>query len=206
MEDFDNEDAPLRQPRSRGPRPKHSRDGEYRHTRDFDDRALTEDRIATDAGRLMSVLDEAMFTPKILPDPPVIPGYRTFWATTETKAATGVHYYRQLGYELVRGAEVPAQYLAHSAISTDAGASEVRLNEMILMKVPERRFLEIQEYLAHKKPLDRERDVRSKYEAAAEIGRSKLDTSVQLEGGVADLGRVQQGQHRGSFEHMLEST
>lgn len=130
------------------------------------ERDFTEDREITDAERLE--LFRSSMQQSVLPDLPPMPGYHSFWATTNNPRDT-VSQRMRLGYRPVLIAETPGW----EGIGVTAGnvAGVVSVNEMIAMRVPERLYQDYMREVHHIAPLAEE----EKLKAVTEQMREELD-------------------------------
>lgn len=142
--------------------------GVSRRNRGADDRHATEDRQLTDDERLemfrMNLYNDA------LPSIPEIPGYHVCWLTTTNKADT-IQQRIRLGYELIRGEDVPGMELVTNKTGEYAGC--VAVNEMIAAKLPNSLYQRFMQEAHHDAPLREE----EKLAETAELMREQAERS-----------------------------
>lgn len=127
------------------------------------DRTDGVDRLSHEDGdrnpELRPQLRRNPWEPEILANPPKIPGYHLFWATT-TNQADPIQRRLQMGYVLVDAADVPG----HEYLTLKSGefTGAIACNEMILLKVPEKLYQEWMKEMHHDAPQaeeDRMKDI-----------------------------------------------
>ena len=142
--------------------------GDSRRSRGMEDRQVTEDRVITDDERLemfrMQLYNDA------LPNIPEIPGYHVCWLTTSNPSDTIQQRFR-LGYELIRGEDVPGMELVTQKTGEYAGC--VAVNEMIAAKLPNSLYQRFMKEAHYDAPL-REED---KLAETAELMREQAERS-----------------------------
>lgn len=121
-----------------------------------------------------------------LPDAPKIPGYHTIWLS-ETNRTQTVQNYLRMGYELVEAEEINAQQF--EVPTTGGYKGKVKVNEMILAKVPLERYYQIMRHFHHDEPLSDETSIREQVEGQAEQARS-AGTNIALDSGMQTLGKA----------------
>ncbi len=97
------------------------------------DRPHTENREDTDSVRRRERRAMLSDVNTLLPQPPVIPGYHTFWATTTNNKDT-VENRQRMGYSLVTRAELP-DFCLNSQKAGESTEDRIMINEMVLMKI-----------------------------------------------------------------------
>ncbi len=102
-----------------------------RQSRVSTDRAFTEDRNLTDAERVQMFRTQPFAV--ALPDLPDIPGYHVCWLTTQNPRDS-IQARTRLGYQLIRGDELPGFEFANQKTGEFAGY--IVVNEMIAAKIP----------------------------------------------------------------------
>lgn len=142
--------------------------GVSRQSRAAEDRTVTENREISEDDRLemfrMNLYNDA------LPNIPDIPGYHVCWLTTTNKNDT-IQMRMRLGYELIRGDDVPGMELVTQKTGEYAGC--VAVNEMVAAKLPLSLYYRYMQEAHHDAPL-REED---KLAETAEIMREQAERS-----------------------------
>ena len=142
--------------------------GVSRQSRAAEDRPVTENREISEDERLemfrMNLYNDA------LPNIPDIPGYHVCWLTTTNKNDT-IQMRMRLGYELIRGDDVPGMELVTQKTGEYAGC--VAVNEMIAAKLPLSLYYRYMQEAHHDAPL-REED---KLAETAELMREQAERS-----------------------------
>jgi len=142
--------------------------GVSRQSRAAEDRTVTENREISEDDRLemfrMNLYNDA------LPNIPDIPGYHVCWLTTTNKNDT-IQMRMRLGYELIRGDDVPGMELVTQKTGEYAGC--VAVNEMVAAKLPLSLYYRFMQEAHHDAPL-REED---KLAETAEIMREQAERS-----------------------------
>jgi hypothetical protein len=142
--------------------------GVSRQSREAVDRTVTENREISEDERLemfrMNLYNDA------LPSIPDIPGYHVCWLTTTNKNDT-IQMRIRLGYELIRGDDVPGMDLVTQKTGEYAGC--VAVNEMIAARLPLSLYYRYMQEAHHDAPL-REED---KLAETAEIMREQAERS-----------------------------
>lgn len=101
----------------------------------------------------------------VLPDLPKIPGYHTFWATTTNSRDTITNRLR-LGYTYLKASELPGWN--DNSIKTGEYEGCIGINEMIAMKIPDRRYQLYMQEVHHRAPLAEEEKIRATVAAHGE--------------------------------------
>lgn len=114
--------------------------GVARRPREKGDRAVTENREATDEERL-ELFRQQLFS-NVLPDLPDIPGWHVCWLTTTNPRDT-IPARMRLGYEPVTEADIPGG--SFPSLKTGEYAGMIGINEMVAFKLPMRLY---QSYMA----------------------------------------------------------
>ena len=142
--------------------------GVSRQSRAVEDRPATESREISEDDRLemfrMNMYNDA------LPNIPDIPGYHVCWLTTTNKNDT-IQMRMRLGYELIRGDDVPGMELVTQKTGEYAGC--VAVNEMIAAKLPLSLYHRFMQEAHHDAPLREE----EKLAETAEIMREQAERS-----------------------------
>lgn len=140
--------------------------GVSRRSRGMEDRNVTEDRVMTDDERLemfrMNLYNDA------LPIIPEIPNYHVCWLTTTNKSDT-IQQRLRLGYELIKGEDVPGMDLVTQKTGEYAGC--VAVNEMIAAKLPLSLYQRYMQEAHHDAPLREE----EKLAETAELMREQAE-------------------------------
>lgn len=89
----------------------------------------------------------------VLPDLPEITGFHTFWATT-TNSRDTVQNRLRMGYTFIKSSDFPGWDAA--SIKTGEYAGVIGQNEMIAMKIPNRRYQLYMQEVHHRQPLAEE--------------------------------------------------
>lgn len=134
------------------------------------------------------------FNQSVLPDLPKIPGFHTFWATTNNPRDT-IAWRTRMGYSFVKTSDIPGW--EGGAISTGDYAGCIGINEMVAMKIPTRRYQIMMEYVHHRLPLMEEEKVKQAIEAHQESA-ARVKGKIIDETGMMDS-IVQQAQQRPVF-------
>lgn len=142
--------------------------GVSRQSRAAVDRPATENREISDDERLemfrMNMYNDA------LPNIPEIPGYHVCWLTTTNKNDT-IQMRLRLGYELIRGDDIPGMELVTQKTGEYAGC--VAVNEMIAAKLPLSLYHRFMQEAHHDAPLREE----EKLAETAELMREQAERS-----------------------------
>lgn len=104
------------------------------------DRSATHDRENSDAIRRAERRAMLNDINTLLPNPPKIPGFHLFWATT-TNQKDPIEFRQRLGYTFVTPEEVPDFRLDQSQKAGEATSDRIMVNEMVLMKIREDDFV-----------------------------------------------------------------
>lgn len=121
MEDVNNSDSRLKKDIGAG-----------RRSRGFEDREVTERRDISDDDRLE--MFRAQMYRDALPSLPDIPGYHVCWLTTTNKSDS-IQQRMMLGYEPIRGEDIPGMDLV--TVKTGEYAGLIGVNEMLAFKLPD---------------------------------------------------------------------
>jgi len=111
------------------------------------ERVVAEDRELTEDDRLR-MFQNSMFN-DALPDLPPIDGYHVCWLTTENPRDP-IHRRLQLGYELIKAAEVPG--FGYAGIKTGDYEGFIGVNEMLAAKLPMTLYLAFMNEAHHRAP------------------------------------------------------
>lgn len=154
------------------------------------DRDVTEDRTLSDSERV-ALLAKSFFQ-SALPDLPKIPGFHTFWGTTQNPRDP-VHGRLRLGYTLIQADEVPGW--EHLSMKTGDFPGAIMVNEMIAMKLPLHLYEAFMREVHHDAPLREEEAIYSSAmtvgeEAAQAAKRGGRMKGPMIESGTEDLGKA----------------
>lgn len=142
--------------------------GLSRRNRGEEDRHATENRAITDDERLemfrMQMYNDA------LPNIPEIPGYHVCWLTTSNPSDT-IQQRSRLGYELIRGEDVPGLDLVTQKTGEYAGC--IAVNEMVAAKLPNSLYQRFMQEAHYDAPLREE----EKLAETAELMREQAERS-----------------------------
>lgn len=111
------------------------------------ERVVAENRELTEDDRL-ALFRNSLFN-DALPDLPPIDGYHVCWLTTDNPRDP-IHRRLQLGYELIKAAEVPG--FAYASIKTGDYEGFIGVNEMIAAKLPMTLYLAFMNEVHHSAP------------------------------------------------------
>lgn len=143
-------------------------------------------RELTDSERLDALRQQTFQTH--LPNIPEIDGYHVCWLTT-TNDKDPIYGRLRLGYELIRGEEIPG--FEHCSLKTGDYAGFIGVNEMLAAKLPLHLYQEYMTELHYRQPLQEEEKlteaVRAAQAQAAEINDRAL---LMTESGHASLGQA----------------
>lgn len=150
------------------------------------DRSVSHDRESTDAVRRAE--RRAMLTniDTLLPQPPKMPGFHLFWATT-TNQRDPIEFRQRLGYTFVTPEELPDFKLEQSQKAGEATTDRIMVNEMVLMKILEEDFrsdmMEKHHYLPKEQIEGLSKDLRFDRDGR---GRQVAYTGGEFQNGKAD--------------------
>lgn len=163
-----------------------------RGDRAMQDRAVTESRTLTDSERV-DLLRRSFFQ-SALPDLPKIPGYHTFWATTQNPRDP-VHGRLRLGYEIIQAKDM----LGWEHLGNKSGeyAGAIGVNEMIAMKLPLHLYEAYMREVHHDAPLREEEAIYNNLvgvgeEAAQAAKRGGRMKGPMIESGTEELGKARE--------------
>lgn len=109
-------------------------EGSSRSDRSNSDRSITGDREVTDRTRGAERRAMLRDTNTLLPAPPAVDGYHSFWATT-TNTKDTVESRQRLGYTFITRDEAP-NYEMSTLKSGEVTSDRIMINEMVAMKLP----------------------------------------------------------------------
>jgi hypothetical protein len=115
----------------------------------------------------------------VLPDLPKIPGFHTFWATTSNPRDT-VQMRLRMGYSFLRSSDFPGWDAASVKSGEYAGA--IGMNEMIAMKIPERRYQLYMAEVHHRAPLAEESKIAAMVDDMRESAARQKGRITEVEG------------------------
>ncbi len=98
------------------------------------DRSVSGDREVTDITRGRERRAMLRDTNTLLPPPPAVDGYHSFWATT-TNSKDTVESRQRLGYSFITREEAP-DFEMSTLKSGDSASDRIMVNEMVAMKIP----------------------------------------------------------------------
>jgi hypothetical protein len=149
--------------RSGGAEPMRASDHIDDDREDERDHVAGDDREMSDDEFLHMIRDT--INQSVLPDLPKIPGYHTFWATTTNSRDTIPNRLR-MGYQYIRVDELPGW--EGGSLKTGEYAGCVAINEMVAMKIPERRYQMMMAEFHHRMPLAEEEKIKAMVQNAGE--------------------------------------
>lgn len=127
------------------------------------DQPACDDREMSDEDFLHMIRDT--INQSVLPDLPQIPGFHTFWATTTNSRDTIPNRLR-MGYQFIRINELPGW--EGGGIKTGEYQGCVGINEMVAMKIPERRYQIMMQEFHHRMPLAEEEKIKAMVQSTGE--------------------------------------
>lgn len=164
-----------------------------RRNRAAESREITQNRELTDDERV----DEfrRSFFQSSLPDLPRIPGYHTFWATTQN-ARDPVHRRLRLGYEIIQATDIPGW--EHLGMKGGDFPGAISVNEMIAMKIPLHLYEAYMRENHHDAPQQQEEAIYARAMTAAteEAGQAARRgggiKAPVIEAGIEELGKARE--------------
>lgn len=160
---------------------KKSDGGDVRADRDSADLSRTlSNGTAFNADEFRTLLRDE-FKQEVLPTPPAISGYHLCWLSTNSKADP-IHNRMRLGYTPVKASEVTG--MENYSMKGGEWDGFVSCNEMVLFKIPRERYQLIMAEYHHHMPLEEEKGIREKIDAAKKDGdgRDAVDFDKDDEG------------------------
>lgn len=133
-------------------------EGDSRRDRASSDRAITGDREVTDMVRGHERRAMLRDTNTLLPAPPAVAGYHSFWATT-TNTKDTVESRQRLGYTFITRDEVP-NYEFDKLKSGDTSSDRIMIAEMVAMKLPLEVWKEDMMDIHHNMPTEMARGIK----------------------------------------------
>lgn len=156
-----------------------------RVSRMSDDRAVTENRVNTDAVRAEDWQSMLRDVNTLLPVPPEMPGFHFCWLTTTNNKDTLENRFR-LGYSLVKPEELP-NFKFDSQKSGEATSDRIMINEMVLAKIPHDTWIKYMTYLHHTLPQETMKNLRDSVRIGQDgRGRSVAYSGGEFQNGVSD--------------------
>lgn len=146
-----------------------------------------------DSGKLASEGDDEMFVDEFnfeaLPDPNKEgdPGFHYFWCTTTNPQDTP-HRRLRMGYEFVKSEERP-EY-KHLRLKSGEFEGVISMNEMLLLKIPMKRYQRLMLELHHNRP----NEIEAELKANARMGNTDsrghaLDVDLKEDEGYRDMAK-----------------
>lgn len=133
-------------------------DGDSRLDRSNSDRSVTGNREVTDTVRGQERRAMLRDTNTLLPAPPEVPGYHSFWATT-TNTKDTVEARQRLGYTFISRDEAP-NYEFDKLKSGDTSSDRIMIAEMVAMKLPLDMWQEDMMDIHHNMPTEMARGIK----------------------------------------------
>ncbi len=181
---------------------KRADNGVARRGRPPADRPVTQNRENSDSLRRAERRAMLSDVNTLLPNPPKMPGYHLFWATT-TNQKDSVEQRQRLGYEFVTRAELPDFHLS-SQKSGELTEDRIMVNEMVLMKIDEQDFIDDMLYKHHDLPKEAIDNLKNSVRMERDgKGRNIAFTGGEFQGGMADGFRNLQSNSTPSLEGVL---
>lgn len=162
-----------------------------RKDRAMEDRDITEDRTLSDSERV-DMLRKTFFQSS-LPDIPKIEGYHVCWLTTQNPRDP-VHGRLRLGYELIRGEEIPG--FEHLGMKTGDYTGVIGVNEMIAAKLPLHLYEAFMREVHFDAPLREEESIYNEAMGAGEEAARAAKRGGQMRAPVIETGTQELGQAR----------
>lgn len=141
------------------------------------DRSHTEDRNDSDSVRRAERRAMLSDVNTLLPNPPVIPNFHTFWATTTNNKDT-VENRQRMGYSFVTRAELP-DFCLNSQKHGDSTEDRIMINEMVLMKIDQDTWDDDMMYKHYDLPQESIQNLKD----SVKIGRDGKGRQVAYSGG-----------------------
>lgn len=155
----------------------HGNAGADRTSRLAEDRQLTESREVTEDDRL-EMFRQNLFN-DALPDLPPFPGYHLCWLTTGNPRDP-IHRRLQLGYELIKAAEMPGG--EYYSAKTGDFAGFVAVNEMVAAKLPDSLYQRFMQEAHHNAPAREEQKLVDAQDALKEQLAANKTALIEDEG------------------------
>lgn len=141
-----------------------------------------DDRDVSDEDFLAMIRDT--INQSVLPDLPKIPGHHTFWATT-TNSRDTVASRMRMGYTFIKADELPGW--EGGSIASGSYAGGIGINEMVAMKIPERRYQLMMREFHHNAPLAEEEKIRAMVQGQSESALRDKGRIVDEDGFVDNI-------------------
>ncbi len=149
------------------------------------DRPQTENRENNDAVRRAERRAMLSDVNTLLPNPPKIPNFHTFWATT-TNNKDSVENRQRMGYSFVTRAEMP-DFLLSSQKMGESTEDRIMVNEMVLMKIDEATWEDDMLYKHYDLPAESMKNLKDSVQIRRDgRGRQVAYTGGEFNNGVAD--------------------
>lgn len=164
---------------------KRADNGLAREDRAATDRNVSENREVSDPVRGAERRAVLRDTNTLLPPPPAVDGYHSFWATTTNPKDT-VESRQRLGYSFITRAEAPGFELS-SLKSGETSEDRIMINEMVAMKLPLDLWKEDMIDIHHTMPLEQTNNLKNSLNIFKDgRGKSVAYTGAGFDSGVAD--------------------
>lgn len=174
-----------------------SADDSVRGDRSISDREIVGEREVTDKVRASERRAMLRDTNTLLPHPPEVPGYHSFWATT-TNTKDTVERRQAQGYTFITRAEAPNFELS-SLKGGETTEDRIMVSEMIAMKIPLDLWKQDVIDMHYTLPKERLMDLRNKSKQMTDGRGKKIAYTGIREGfeegatdGFVDLGKMKQ--------------
>lgn len=161
---------------------KRADNGSARQNRLTLDRPQTENRDSADAVRRAERRAMLNDVNTLLPQPPAIPNFHTFWATT-TNNKDSVENRQRMGYQFVTRAELP-DFLLSSQKMGESTEDRIMVNEMVLMKIDQETWDDDMMYKHYDLPSESIKNLKD----SVRIGQDGRGRQVAYSGGEFDNG------------------
>lgn len=151
-------------------------------------RNVSENRVLTDAERL-DMFRRSMFQSS-LPDLPSIPGFHVCWLTT-SNPRDSIHMRIRIGYELIRGSDIPGW--EHASLKSGEYVGCIGVNEMIAARLPNHLYNAYMAEAHHEAPLNEEEKLMYANESVIEEANQQTKRArasiYEVEPGTEGLGK-----------------
>lgn len=162
-----------------------------RADRRSDDRNNSQNREFTDAERV-DMLRRSFFQ-SALPDIPPIEGYHVCWLTTQNPRDP-IHGRLRLGYELIKGSEIPG--FEHLGLKTGDYPGVIGVNEMVAAKIPFHLYDAFMREVHFDQPLREEEAIYTNALQAGEEAAQAAKRGGRMKAPVIEPGTQELGQAR----------
>lgn len=164
---------------------KRADNGSARTNRVSSDRPISESRENTDSMRAEEWKAMLRNTDTLLPPPPKVDGFHSFWATT-TNSKDSVEQRQRMGYQFITRSEAP-NYGFDTQKSGEATDDRIMINEMVAMKIPQDLWEKHMMYKHYELPTESITDLKNSVRMGQDgRGRSVAYTGGEFQNGVAD--------------------